>query len=126
MSLSHWLTGSDPQKVIEPTANTAPPPGQSNQVMSARISALCGWPGMVVMWVSCSSGTSIQGASGGWFSDRATTTAFSGEPSRLSTRSSSKPAAPWPEKPSPPTVSAVTPSKIQLTCGLLRAAGSMR
>jgi hypothetical protein len=30
------------------------------------------------MWVSCSSGTSTQGASGGWFSEAATTTALLG------------------------------------------------
>jgi hypothetical protein len=34
------LAGNDPQNVIDPTENTSPAPGQSNQVMSARISSL--------------------------------------------------------------------------------------
>ena len=59
--------------MIEPVENTAPLPGASKNVMSARISLGAGSSAHVTRCVSCSSGTSTHGASGLWPSDRAST-----------------------------------------------------
>ncbi len=86
-----------PQKVIEPTENTAPPEGVSKYTISARLSSFGGSPETVCRCDKSSSGTVTKEAGGS--SERARITAFSGVPSVLSARSISKPAAPPPERP---------------------------
>ena len=89
------------------------------KVRSARIRSLAFSPGMVVMCVSISSGTSTHGASGSCPSEAAITSAWRGEPRRLSTRSSSKPAAPRPDNPKSPSFLSLMPFSIQATRAFL-------
>ena len=84
-------------QVIEPVAKTAPPPGVSNRTISARFRASAFSPLMVAMCERSSSGTVTKEAGGS--SDRASMAVPSGVPSVKSARSSSKPAAPPPDRP---------------------------
>jgi hypothetical protein len=88
--------GRLPQKVMDPTENTAPPFAVLKYTMSLRISSggPAGWP-KLAGGVSNSSGVTPKCA--GWFSDEHSTVVLGGVPSRGSARSTSNPAAPPPE-----------------------------
>ena len=86
-----------PQKVIEPTENTAPPDGVSKYTISPRDRSSTFSPLMV--WIGDSNSSVTVRNDGSGFSDRARITVPSGVPSIGSARSSSKPAAPPPDYP---------------------------